>query len=55
MESGDREKISVNLSRLSEVTKWNEHFESGLVTKNVFNLRMLNKIKVSHHHSLRHY
>ena len=47
MESSDRKKISDNLSRLSQVTNWNQDLENGLVSQNVFNLKMLQKIKVS--------
>ena len=47
MEDSDRQKISSNLNDLSAVTNWSEDLESGLVTKDVLNLKMLQKIKVS--------
>jgi hypothetical protein len=48
MEESDRQRISSSLDDLSAVTNWNEDLESGLVAKDVFNLKMLQKIKVSY-------
>jgi hypothetical protein len=47
MDLKDREKISSNLTNLSQVTQWNDDLESGLIHKNIFNNKMVEKIKVN--------
>ena len=47
MDLKDREKISSNLTNLSQVTQWNDDLESGLINKNIFNNKMVEKIKVN--------
>jgi hypothetical protein len=51
MDLKDREKISSNLTNLSQVTQWNDDLESGLIHKNIFNIKMVEKIKVNIHFS----
>jgi hypothetical protein len=51
MDLKDRENISSNLTNLSQVTQWNDDLESGLIHKNIFNIKMVEKIKVNQHFS----
>jgi hypothetical protein len=46
MEASDRSRITSGLDELSDVTVWNEDLESGLVQKNVFNSKMMQRLKV---------
>jgi hypothetical protein len=52
MDLKDREKISSNLTNLSQVTQWNDNLETGLIHKNIFNIKMVEKIKVNQRFSI---